>query len=87
MPCSLDGHPLKIKELRGDGPVESIDLSGKGLGVASAIVIGGLLGSNTTTKSLKCVACTHACIVLLDGSLNIHSFVKGCAGDQLLRAR
>ena len=51
---SLDGHPLKIKELRGEEPVESIDLSNKGLGVASAVVIASLLVSNTTTKSLRC---------------------------------
>ena len=53
---SLDGHPLKIKELRGDEPVESIDLSSTSLGVASAVVIASLVSSNKVTKSLKCAA-------------------------------
>ena len=57
---SVDGHALPIDELKGIKPVESIDLSGKmtGLGVASAIVIASLIGSNTVTKSLKCAAAT-----------------------------
>ena len=55
-PGSLDGHPLKIKELRGDEPVESIDLSSTSLGVASAFVIASLVSSNKVTKSLKCAA-------------------------------
>ena len=37
--CSLDGHPLQIKQLRGEEPVESINLSGKVLTTLSAIVI------------------------------------------------
>ena len=56
--CSIDGHALQINQLRGSEPVESIDLSNKGLGVASAIVIASLIGSNTVTKSLKCAAAT-----------------------------
>ena len=51
--CSLDGHPLEIKKLRGEEPVEEIDLSGKGLTHLSAIVIASLLPSNRATKSLK----------------------------------
>ena len=55
---SLDGIPLPIKQLKGEEHVEEIDLSGKGpgqrLGLASAVVIASLLGSNTATKSLKC---------------------------------
>ena len=51
---SLDGHPLQIKQLKGEEPVEVIDLSGKGLTVLSAIVIASLISSNTATKSLKC---------------------------------
>ena len=54
--CSLDGHPLEIKQLKGTEPVETIDLSNKRLGVASAVVIASLIGSNTVTKSLKCAA-------------------------------
>ena len=52
---SVDGHALQINQLRGTEPVESIDLS---IGVASAIVIASLIGSNTVTKSLKCAAAT-----------------------------
>ena len=51
---SLDGHPLEINQLKGTEPVESIDLSEKELGVASAVAIASLIGSNTVTKSLKC---------------------------------
>ena len=51
--CSVDGHPLDIKQLRGEEPVEVIDLSGKRLGVASAIIIASLVASNTATKTLK----------------------------------
>ena len=52
---SIDGYPLSIKQLRGEEPVESIDLSGKCLGVASAVVIASLITSNKVTKSLKYV--------------------------------
>ena len=51
--CSLDGHPLEIKKLRGEEPVELIDLSGKGFTELSATIIASLIGSNTATKSLK----------------------------------
>ena len=51
---SLDGHPLEIKQLKGQEPVEAINLSNKQLGVASAVVIASLIGSNVVTKSLKC---------------------------------
>ena len=50
---SVDGHPLPIKELKGEEMVESIDLSGKGLGVASAVIIASLTSLNKVTKSLK----------------------------------
>ena len=48
----LDGHPLNIPQLRGDEPVETLDLSHKGLTYASALIIASLLGSNTATKNL-----------------------------------
>ena len=56
---SVDGHPLNIKQLRGEEPVEIIDLSGKNLGVASAIIIASLIASNTATKTLKCARPQH----------------------------
>ena len=39
--------------MRGEEPVESIDLSHKGLTVVSATVIASLITSNMVTKSLK----------------------------------
>ena len=46
---------LPIKQLKGEEPVEAIDLSVEGLTVLSAIVIASLIGLNTATKSLKYV--------------------------------
>ena len=53
---SIDGHPLPIDELKGWKPVESIDLSGKGLKVASSIIIGTCIKENSVLKELKCAA-------------------------------
>ena len=58
--CRVDSHPLEIMKLRGMEPVDSIDLSQKGLGVISAIIIASLIGSNTATKSLKYAAIQRA---------------------------
>ena len=43
---NIDGYALPIKKLKGTEPVESLDLSGKKLGVASAIVIASLISVN-----------------------------------------
>ena len=43
---NLDGYALPIKKLKGTEPVESLDLSGKNLRVASAIVIASLISVN-----------------------------------------
>ena len=51
---SLDGLPLPIKQLKGEEAVKAIDLSGRQLSVASAIVIARLIGANKAAKSLKC---------------------------------
>ena len=48
---SLDGHPLVIKQLKGEEPVEVIDLSSKRLGVASAVVI-----ASRAADSIRCDA-------------------------------
>ena len=45
--------------LRGEEPVESIDLSHEGLGVASAVLIASMVSSNTVIKSLKSVRHTQ----------------------------
>ena len=60
---SIDGRPLPIKQLKGDEPAESIDLSDKGLDIGSAVIIASLIGSNSVTKSLKCASCPHLCSV------------------------
>ena len=57
---SVDGHPLPIDELKGIKAVESIDLSGKKLGVASAIIIGACIAGNACLRELK-----YACHVNL----------------------
>ena len=57
MSCrSVDGHPLPINQLKGTTPTESIDLSGKGLSVASAIIITECIAGNKHLKQLKCAA-------------------------------
>ena len=52
---NLDGFALPVKKLKGTDPVETLDLSSKGLGVSSAIVIASLIGVNgsLTTLNLK----------------------------------
>ena len=53
---SVDGHALPIDELKGTKPTEKIDLSGKRLGVASAIIIASCIKGNRVLKKLKCAA-------------------------------
>ena len=53
---SVDGHALPIDQLKGTKPVESIDLSGKKLGVASNFIIGACIKENAVLKELKCAA-------------------------------
>ena len=50
---SVDGHALQIDELKGTKPTEKIDLSRKGLGVASAIIIAACIKENGVLKELK----------------------------------
>jgi hypothetical protein len=45
---NLEGYALPIKKLKGTEPVKSLDLSHKGLGVASAIVIASLICDNAS---------------------------------------
>ena len=49
---NLDGYALPIKKLKGTEPVKSLDLSGKKLGVASAIVIASLISVNGSLTSI-----------------------------------
>ena len=53
---SVDGYALQIDELKGTKPVKKIDLSGKGLGVASAIIIASCIKENGVLKELKYAA-------------------------------
>ena len=53
MQVNLDGYALPIMQLRGTEPVESLDLSSKQLGVASAIVIASLIGANAVLTNLE----------------------------------
>ena len=50
---NLDGYALPIKKLKGTEPVESLDLSFKNLGVASAIVIASLISINGSLTELS----------------------------------
>ena len=50
---SVDGHALSIDELKGTKPTEKIDLSRKGLAVASAIIIAACIKENGVLKELK----------------------------------
>ena len=52
----MDGHALQIDELKGTKPTEKIDLSGKRLGVASAIIIASCVKENDVLNELKCAA-------------------------------
>ena len=54
----MDGHPLQIDELKGTKPTEKIDLSRKGLGVASVIIIASCIKGNGVLKELKCAMCS-----------------------------
>jgi len=49
---NLDGFALPVKKLKGTDPVETLDLSGKKLGVASAVVIASLICANGGLMSL-----------------------------------
>ena len=53
---SRDGHTftLNVPQLKGTTPIEKIDLSGKRLGVASAIVIASCIKGNASLKQLRC---------------------------------
>jgi NLR family CARD domain-containing protein 3 len=50
---NLDGFALPVKKLKGTDPVETLDLSGKYLGVASAVVIASLISVNGVLTALN----------------------------------
>jgi Ran GTPase-activating protein (RanGAP) involved in mRNA processing and transport len=49
---NLDGFALPVKKLKGTDPVETLNLSGKNLGVASAVVIASLISVNGALTAL-----------------------------------
>jgi hypothetical protein len=49
----LDGYALPVKKLKGTDPVETLDLSGKILGVASVVVIASLISVNGALTKIK----------------------------------
>ena len=51
---NLDGFAMPVKQLKGTDPVESLDFSNKGLGVASAFFIASCIKENGVLKELKC---------------------------------
>ena len=61
---SIDGHALQIDELKGTKPTEKIDLSGKGLSVASAIIIASCIKENGVLKELMCAAAPECSLFL-----------------------
>jgi len=52
----VDAHALQIDELTGTKPTKKINLSHKGLGVASAIIIASCIKGNDVLEALKCAA-------------------------------
>jgi hypothetical protein len=52
MQVNLDGYSLPIKQLKGTEIVESIDLSQKGLKIASVVVIASLIQGNGSLRRL-----------------------------------
>ena len=82
---------MPIDELKGTKPVESIDLSGKGLEVASGIIIAACIKENAVLKELKYAShpiprtafiayeASHLCALTLPCSLADNQLqAKGC---------
>ena len=55
----MDGFALPVKKLKGTDPVETLDLSGIELGVASAVVIASLICVNGGLTTVWTSALTH----------------------------
>ena len=73
--CSVDGHPLPIEELKGIKAVESIDLSNKRLGIASAIIISACIVGNMHLHELKYALLTNPPSAVLGDVTPQHTFV------------
>ena len=93
---SVDGHALQIDELKGTKPTERIDLSYKGLGVASAIIIASCIKENGVLKELKCAPAPECslsrqrpltCLLTLPPPIPLQSRGKQHRAQGRLRAR
>ena len=61
----MDGFALPVKKLKGTDPVETLDLSRKGLREPSAIMIASLIGVNASLTKIECVPKIKFCSTLL----------------------
>ena len=77
---SVDGHALQIDELQGTKPTEKIDLSGKKLNVASAIIIASCVKENNVLKELKCAA--HPSVLAALAPTNVPALFSVQLGGQ-----
>ena len=72
---NLDGlasrFALPVKKLQGTDPVETLDLSGKQLGDASAVVIASLIFANGGLTSLD-LSCNALCITAIADALRVN---------------
>lgn len=83
-PCvqvTLDGYKLPIKKLKGTEPVESLNLSRKGLCVASAIVIASLIRDNGSMTDLDVRFNSH---MGEEGKAALRGAIEGRSGFKLL---
>ena len=81
----MDGFALPVKKLKGTDPVEMLDLSGKNLGVASAVVIASLISVNGALTSLN-LSSNNLCSVTETGYIKA-SQVQGSSfneGDKVV---
>ena len=76
----MDGYALPVKKLKGTDPVETLDLSGKYLGVASAVVIASLISVNGALT--ECNLNYNPCI-REDGEALIRKAIQEKAGFKL----
>ena len=82
----FEGAPLPLKQLMGKEPVESLDLSDRELGVASARAIASLLESNTVTTSLKYAAASYVPLLSAPSDTPISPLFAVCAStNSMLR--
>ena len=73
---------LQINELMGEKPVETIDLSGKGLTAKSAIFIASCIQENGVLKKLKCANSPHV-LAFVSAPIDTTSFLGSLSGNEL----